>query len=230
MVMEDISEVSLQEIQQILNENSDMLNHGKGNFSKKAKRLLSTPARILSLPFVPIMGLGFGIFASFATDRFWEKLGVSLAGLSIGTLLTPVFAFAIAYDIVESAICLPIALLTELPRYAFSNKYRQEVKLTRDLQKLKECYKLLINRDNQNEYSNYRLRQTLKSLDIRTLISEIKMLNHELGRNTTFVNPNGDIVYYSYSSEKKETPVHSDVVEVNDYSSIDTQSEYNREM
>ena len=227
--MEDISEVSIQEIQQILNENADLLNHGKGNFSKKAKRLLSTPARVLSLPFIPVIGLGFGIFASFATERFWEKLGVSLAGLAIGTLLTPVFAFAVAYDVIESAICLPLAVLTELPRYAFSKKYRQEVKLTRNLQKLKECYKLLINQNNQNEYSNFRLRQTLKSLDIRTLISEIKMLNHELGRNT-FINQQGDVVYYSYTSDKKENPTHSDIIEVSDYSTIDTQNDYGRDL
>ena len=225
MALEDISEVSLYEIQQILNDNADMLRHGKGNFSKKAKRLISTPGKALAIPFLPILGLGCGMAISLGTDSFWEKLGVSFAGLAIGTLLTPVFAFALAYDIVESTICLPLALITELPRYAFSKKYRQEVKLTRNLQKLKECYKLLINKDSENEYSNFRLKQTLKSLDLRTLISEIHMLNKELGRDT-FVNSNGDIVYYTYTSDKKDTPTHSDTVEVFDYTAIDSQDEY----
>ena len=214
MAFEDLSEVSLHEIQQVLNDNADMLRHGKGNFSKKAKRLLSTPFKAVAIPFIPLLGLGCGMAISLGSDRFLEKLGVSFAGLAIGTLLTPVFAFALACDVVESTVCLPLALLTELPRYAFSKKYRQEVKLTRNLQKLKECYKLLINQD-QSEYSNFRLKQTLNSLDLRLLINEIKMLNQELGRNT-FVNPNGDIVYYTYVSDKKDTPTHSDVVEVFD--------------
>ena len=55
------------------------------------------------------------------------------------------------------------------------------------------------------------------------------MLNHELGRNT-FINQQGDVVYYSYTSDKKENPTHSDIIEVSDYSTIDTQNDYGRDL
>lgn len=192
MDFQDINSVSVSEIEETLLQNADMANSNKGILTQNSLDLLSLPTDIIALPFVPIIGAIIGGFAGTAICKsFWGKLGMTFLGLGIGTILTPIIAIAVVAKTIKNVISLPLALLFELPRFAFSKKYRTEVKLVKALKKLKTINESI--KENEEKDTNIRFLFTklndlkFHSEETRTLLSEIQILNKQLNRDNSFV-------------------------------------------
>lgn len=163
-----IKDVSETEIEEVLNKNADMLNSSKGIFTNKILNL----SNLLWVPFSPIL---LTIVACLEIETWYGKI---LSSILINLIVLPFIAIATIVDTVLGVLSIPLALLFEGIPAIFSKQYRKEFRLSRAVKKLARVLKV-----SRNKVSEYDAKMTLENPNVRRLISEINILNEQLGRN-----------------------------------------------
>lgn len=163
-----INEVSGTEIEEVLNKNADMLNSKKGIFTNRILNMTD----LLWLPLTPIL---LTIVSCVEFETWYGKL---LGSILLNLIVLPIAAIAGVIDLALGVLSIPLALVFEGIPALFSKQYRKEFRLSRAVKKLAKVL-----RTSRNKISEYEAQLTLQDPKVRRLISEINILNEQLGRN-----------------------------------------------
>lgn len=191
-----IKDATPEEIEQVLNQNADMLSSKKGIFTNSILNLTN----LLWVPFAPIL-LVFASCVEF--DTWYGKL---LGSILLNIIVLPLVAISAVIDTVVGVLSIPFALLFEGIPALFSKQYRKEFRLSRAVKKLAKVL-----RSSRNKISEYDAKLTLQDPKVRRLISEIKILNEQLGRNIP-TSENTSVRVEAFNEFENKQEVHEELL------------------
>lgn len=185
--------VSGEDIFEVINNNSDMLDSKKGVL---LNNFISGFASLLAIPFVPLIAV---ILCCASFEQWYTRLFTSIIAL-VFTL--PIITTICVIKLAIGLISAPLSLIFEGIPALFSKKYRQQFKLSR---KVKQLYKYLNLKSNSVE--EYLRDYNFYNPNVRLLLNEIEKLNKEMGRTNTSNTYDYESFTNSDNNQKANTQV-----------------------